>query len=84
VAAAQSKELAATAAVADIARQLPSDEIAMVLIFLSSYYDPHEFIAEVRKYWGDTPVYGCTTAGELGPGGWLDNSVVAVVCVPTT
>ena len=27
---------------------------------------------------GDTPICGCTTAGELSPDGWGDNSVVAL------
>ncbi len=50
----------------------------MVLVFLSPYYDPHEFIAEMAGFLGNTPVFGCTTAGELAPDGWGDNSVVAL------
>ena len=48
----------------------------MVLVFLSPYYDPHEFIAEMAGFLGSIPVFGCTTAGELAPDGWGDNSVV--------
>jgi hypothetical protein len=50
----------------------------MVLVFLSPYYDPHEFIAETALVLGSVPVFGCTTAGELSPDGWGDNSVVAL------
>ena len=50
----------------------------MVLVFLSPYYDPHEFIAEIARLLGTTPVFGCTTAGELAPDGWGVNSVVAL------
>jgi hypothetical protein len=75
---AQAKASAAHQAAADIARQLPSDGLAMVLVFISPYYDPHDFIAEIARYLDTTPVFGCTTAGELAPDGWGDNSVVAL------
>ena len=75
---AQAKASTAHEAAAEIARQLPSDGLAMVLVFLSPYYDPHEFIAEIAGLLGATPVFGCTTAGELAPDGWGDNSVVAL------
>ena len=75
---AQAKASAAHEAAAEIARQLPSDGLAMVLVFISPYYDPHDFIAEIAGYLGTTPVFGCTTAGELAPDGWGDNSVVAL------
>jgi hypothetical protein len=78
VATANSKAVTVTDAVADIAAQLPPDGLAMVLIFLSPHYDPHHFIAEIALHFGDTPVYGCTTAGELAPDGWEENSVVAL------
>jgi hypothetical protein len=78
IAVAQAKASAAPEAAADIAGQLPSDGLAMVLVFLSPYYDPHEFIAEIVKLLGTVPVFGCTTAGELAPDGWGDNSVVAL------
>jgi hypothetical protein len=65
-------------AAADIARQLPAGGLAMVLVFVSPCYDPHQFIAEMARRFGDTPVYGCTTAGELAPDGWDENSIVAL------
>jgi len=52
VAAAKSKADTVTGAVADIAAQLPSDGLAMVLIFLSPHYDPHHFIAEIGGAFG--------------------------------
>jgi hypothetical protein len=78
IAVAQAKASAAHEAAADIARQLPSEGLAMVLVFLSPYYDPHEFVAEIASVLGSVPVFGCTTAGELSPDGWGDNSVVAL------
>jgi hypothetical protein len=78
IAVAQAKASAAHEAAAEIAHQLPSDGLAMVLVFLSPYYDPHAFITEIAGFLGTTPVFGCTTAGELAPDGWGDNSVVAL------
>ncbi|MGP8122829.1 MAG: FIST N-terminal domain-containing protein [Xanthobacteraceae bacterium] len=78
VAVAHSRELASADAAADIASQLPSAGLAMVLVFVSPCHDPQQFIAEIAKFWPDTPVYGCTTAGELGPHGWDENSVVSL------
>ena len=39
---------------------------------------PNQFIAEMAGFLGSTPVFGCTSAGELAPDGWGDNSVVAL------
>jgi len=75
---AKTKVLTVAGAAADIARQLPADRLAMVLAFVSPFYDPHQFIAEMARLFGDTPVYGCTTAGELAPDGWEENSIVAL------
>ena len=75
---AQSKATTAATAVAEIASRLPPDGLALILVFVSPWYNPHEFIAEVAKSFGDAPVFGCTTAGELSPDGWGDNSVVAL------
>ncbi|WP_322868308.1 FIST N-terminal domain-containing protein [Bradyrhizobium ottawaense] len=78
VAVAKSKAPTVDEAVAELVAQLPSDELALVLVFLSPRYDPHRFIAEVTRHFADTPVCGCTTAGELAPDGWDENSVVAM------
>jgi hypothetical protein len=75
---AQSRAPAALEAAADIVSQLPADGLAMVLVFLSPFYDPSAFVSEIAKSLGAIPVFGCTTAGELTPDGWGDNSVVAL------
>jgi len=75
---AQSKAATAGSAVAEIAAQLPRHGVALVLVFVSPWYDPHEMIGEVAAALGPVPVFGCTTAGELAPDGWGDNSVVAL------
>lgn len=78
VVAAKSRAMTVAAAAAEIAEGLPADGLAMVMVFLSPYYDPHRFVAEMAVHFGDTPVYGCTTAGELAPDGWGENGVVAL------
>jgi hypothetical protein len=78
VAAARSRAVSVAQAATEIAEQLPAEGLAMVLVFVSPYYDPDRFIAEMAAHFGDTPVYGCTTAGELAPDGWEENSVVAL------
>ncbi|MGX1167894.1 hypothetical protein AB7M16_004160 [Bradyrhizobium sp. USDA 372] len=78
VAVAKSKAASVDGAVAELAAQLPSDGLALILVFLSPSYDPHHFIAEISRHFDDTQVCGCTTAGELAPDGWDENSVVAL------
>ena len=78
VAVAKSKAASVDDAVAELAAQLPSDGLALILVFLSPSYDPHRFIAEISRQFDDTEVCGCTTAGELAPDGWDENSVVAL------
>ncbi|WP_439365242.1 FIST N-terminal domain-containing protein [Bradyrhizobium sp. DASA03005] len=78
VAVAKSKAASVDGAVAELAAQLPSDGLALILVFLSPSYDPHRFIAEISRQFDDTQVCGCTTAGELAPDGWDENSVVAL------
>lgn len=75
---AQAKALEVPAATAELAAQLPADGLAMILVFMSPCYDPHQFCSELTKAFGGTPIFGCTTAGELAPDGWGDNSVVAL------
>ena len=75
---AQVKASCAREAATDLFRQLPPHGLAMVLVFVSPRYDPHEFAAEIAGNYGPVPVYGCTTAGELAPGGWDEDSVVAL------
>ena len=55
-----------------------SDALAGLICFVCASYDTAAFAAEIHKNLPDTPIYGCTTAGELTLSGWASNSVVAV------
>lgn len=62
----------------EISRQLAPLDLAMIIVFVSPFYDPAIFIEELARQIPDTPIYGCTTAGQLAPGGWEEDSVVAL------
>lgn len=63
-------------AVAQLVAAIAQPEIAGVIFFCSSRYDTEALAAAVRRGFGDVPVAGCTTAGELGPLGMRDFSLV--------
>lgn len=75
---AQTKTDGPREAAGEIARQLANAKLAMAVVFVSPFYDPEIFIAELSRQMPETPIFGCTTAGELSPGGWDEDSVVAM------
>lgn len=50
-------------------------DMAMVVFFCSSAYDLPALADELNRLFGDVPLYGCTTAGEIGPGGYCAHSL---------
>jgi len=50
-------------------------DIALVIFFCSSEYDLDEVAREMRLAFGEVPVVGCTTAGEIGPSGYRSLSI---------
>lgn len=68
---------AATAA-RELHTALDQDGAALVLFFCSSKYDLSELAGEINRLFGDTPVLGCTTSGELGPAGYQDFSLSGI------
>src|SRR6185369_14129186 len=49
-------------------------DMAMVIFFCSSEYDLDVLAEELNRLFGDVPLLGCTTAGEIGPGGYCGHS----------
>lgn len=47
----------------------------LVVFYCSSEYDLDVLSAEMAALFGTTPVVGCTTAGEIGPAGYLQHSL---------
>ncbi|MCI4677591.1 FIST C-terminal domain-containing protein [Rhodoblastus acidophilus] len=56
----------------------PEEALVGVVCFVCASYDTAVFAAEIRERLPDTPIYGCTTAGELTLSGWASHSVLAL------
>ncbi len=50
-------------------------DMSQVIFFCSSEYDLDVLAKEMRFLFGDIPVVGCTTAGEIGLAGYTDHSL---------
>jgi hypothetical protein len=62
----------------ELADQAAQDDAVLVLVFASPDYDSDRLAAELARAFEPSPVIGCTTAGEIGPGGFADGSAVAM------
>jgi hypothetical protein len=65
----------APAAAREFHHQVAQPGMSLVLFFCSSHYDLPALAEAMVACFGDVPVIGCTTAGELGPQGYQDNSI---------
>lgn len=61
-----------------LARMLGQGPFALVILFISPQADMAALIAGLDAVFADTPVMGCTTAGEIGRDGYAEGQVVAV------
>ncbi len=52
--------------------------LALVLLFAGPGLDRDELARAAQAAFGAVPVIGCTTAGEIAPGGYAENSLLAV------
>ena len=73
---AQSQAVNAREAVREFRTAVAQPEMALVLFFCSSAYDLDSVAAEMRDQFAGVQVAGCTTAGEIGPMGCCDHSIV--------
>jgi hypothetical protein len=60
------------------AGEKPAEALTGLVCFVCAHYDTAAFATELHSCLPDTPIYGCTTAGELTLSGWSSNSVVAI------
>lgn len=63
---------------AALAVRLGPGPFALVLLFAGEGADLPRLLARAPSLFGRCPIAGCTTAGELGEGGYADRSLVAV------
>ncbi|WP_207459818.1 nitric oxide-sensing protein NosP [Azospirillum sp. SYSU D00513] len=61
-----------------LARTAGGADVEAVLIFCSPDYDPEALASALRSSFGETPLFGCTTAGEVAPVGYTSHSITAV------
>lgn len=70
-----SNAVEAKAAVEEFRAQVAQPEMALVVFFCSSVYNLEQLAEEMNRAFAGVLVVGCTTAGEIGPGGYLNGSL---------
>lgn len=66
------------AAVRELHSLIGGPDIAFAVIFCSPRYDLEAVAAALRECFADTPVYGCTTAGEITPFGYIAGGICGI------
>ena len=62
-------------AVREFHAEVTQPDMVLVVFFCAIEYDLDEVADEMKRLFGDTPVVGCTTAGEIGPAGYRGQSL---------
>lgn len=70
-----SRAVDARSAVAELHAAIGGPDAGLVLFFCSSHYELSIIGAEVNRLFAGATVVGCTTAGEIGPAGYLTHSL---------
>ena len=65
-------------AVRELHRAIYQPDSSLTLFYCSPEYDLEILGRELRQRFGDTPLIGCTTAGEITPAGYLTGSLTGV------
>jgi hypothetical protein len=65
-------------AVAEIRQRIHQDAPRLILFFCSPTYDLAKLAGELQTAFGETPVVGCTTAGQVGMDGYTTAGLSAL------
>ncbi|MCW8884338.1 MAG: FIST C-terminal domain-containing protein [Motiliproteus sp.] len=65
-------------AAAELYQDLNHGELSLVMFFCSTDYDLETLSSALRDQFGDLPVVGCTTAGEITPLGYARGSITGI------
>ncbi len=65
-------------AVAELYSSIGGPQTAFAVVFFSPQYDIGAITAAIRDQFGDTPVFGCTTAGEITPFGYISGGLCGI------
>jgi hypothetical protein len=60
----------------ELYQQLWQPDCSLVLLFVAPDYQLDNLAAALTRRFGDIPVVGCTTAGEISPDGYRSHSIV--------
>lgn len=66
------------AALEHIACSIMHADVVLVILYISTQYDLDVVSREIERNFAGCCVIGCTSAGEIGPGGCHDNSIVGI------
>jgi hypothetical protein len=69
---------AADAAARELADALLQPACCLVLVFVSPSYDTELLAPALSRHFPGVTLAGCTTSGEIGPGGYAENSIVGI------
>ncbi|MEI3855714.1 MULTISPECIES: FIST N-terminal domain-containing protein [Ensifer] len=61
-----------------LAQQLGAGPFSLIMLFASPTADLEGLPKEVARVFGETPVIGCTTAGEISDAGYDEGTIVAL------
>ncbi len=64
------------AAAQELYRALWQPSCCLVVLFVSPAHSMKLLAAALARAFGDTPLAGCTTSGEIGPGGYAQHAIV--------
>lgn len=62
-------------AVLELYEAINQPDAALVVFFCSSYYDLDAIAREINSFFPNQRVIGCTTSGEIGPGGYTEHTI---------
>ncbi|MEH6625956.1 MAG: nitric oxide-sensing protein NosP [Motiliproteus sp.] len=62
----------------DLHSELQHGDLSLVVFFCSTDYELQELSQALQQRFGDLPVVGCTTAGEITPLGYSRGSITAI------
>lgn len=65
-------------AVREMREAVYQPDAALTIFHSSPHYSPDVLAEELRRAFGDQVVIGCTSAGEIGPDGYLNGGISAV------
>lgn len=75
---ASSRQTEPEAAVRELAAALDQPDIGLVMVFASTAFDLQQLGAALAGRFPGATLVGCSSAGEIGPGGYLDDSLAGV------